>query len=479
MSALGTASTGIYPIGRILNGRYLVQRSVPSDECVSLYIARDQLTSDNVTIKEFCPDVHPSGQEHIFENEVSTLKRLQHRNIIALLDNFSQNGRLYIVHEYLASMSLASLLAMDGCLPVELAFPVFSEILDALAHAHQNGIVHGSIKPRSIVLLAESSGAELAKLAGFGRAVIKSKTLSADERNLYQEPATYLSPEHLNGTAIDERSDIYCLGLVMYEAVTGKPPYTGDTNEEIVQKHLNSLPPRFRGIASELNIPFEVEAIILGCLAKKPQDRYQSVEELMNSINAWKSAQKARSASAAPMSFAPDPADDKPPIRSRRQVVMDLYSSSPENTSNTEATSSAMAVATNLTEEPQAPNDSKITSISFAPEAVPTLQSQKALIRHRIAVAASLTLVIVAGVATCNFILCTFAGSRPTELAYRPAPTSIVQTANDDVQPRNEISPADSMPGKRSRQVRHRRSPTYAAISPRRRAYQTSYYFRR
>lgn len=270
-----------FPVGRALNDRYLIQRLQAQNCAYKIYIGRDQTTGDSVFVREYCPGGKDSlEQSRRFETDLSALKRLRHPSIERLFDYFQQNGRLYVVTEFVERMTLREILQSDASLTPELAFPVFKEVVEVLAHIHRNGVIHGNLNPDSIMLLA--SGSRLTQLVDFCCATMKAETLNPQRHHKWVSSA-YFSPEHFNNELVDERSDIYSLGIVMYETLTGRLPFEGAPGE-IERKHLTSLPPRFRAVTGGKSIPFEVEAIVLGCLSKRKEDRYQSASELLESI---------------------------------------------------------------------------------------------------------------------------------------------------------------------------------------------------
>lgn len=476
-----------YLIGRILNGRYLIQRALNISSVFKTYIARDQETGDNTLIKEWClSDAEGVAQARRFETEVSALKRLQHNNIERLVDHFSQHGRLFVATDYLPGLPLKELITVDGSLPVEMAFPVFEEVLQGLGHAHESGVIHGNVSPESIVLLAESGGKELAQLTDFSCATLRGETLNPQQHYHGSILPSYWSPEHLTGERIDERTDIYCLGIVMYETLTGKLPFGADKIEEVAKRQLTALPPRFRSTESGHSIPFEVEAIVLGCLSKRPQDRYQSTEELLEALLSFEFKTKRPQGALNELKQAATP----------REKVVALYT--PRTVP--EPAQSVMQTATVLSEPridhfvPPAPAPQEVPAAvvpavelpkpKWVPTAGPSTTSARKSARNSVwlrlmqAVAALLILSLTGWAFTHtkhtqNFDRKATIAARPTSSTFS---TDIILAPQAPV-PAPSFKAVTETPRVKAPPMRKRRYSThgYSPEPSRRRAYQTSY----
>lgn len=279
-----------------------------STERQTLYRGRDRRTGREVTIKELPSEkLSKDAQVVLFQSEIRALNRVRHPNLIEMLDHFSEKGNLYVVFEYRPGMSLGDMLAAEGPLPAELVFPIFLDICTALNESHKVGLIHQEITPASIFLLGDTTCMQLAKLTEWGRSRIKDEIIQIEtDRSLAIRPE-YSSPETLMGTATDERSDIYSLGMVLYTTLTGKLPFACEDVQQLIDKQMNGLPRRFRETAPEFDIPFHIEATVFKCLAKNKEDRYQSALELAEALKTWRHDYRHQAAPIATPIAAPKP----------------------------------------------------------------------------------------------------------------------------------------------------------------------------
>ena len=214
-----------------------------------------------------------------FQREAIAASSLQHPNIIGLIAYGFRELQPYMVMEFLEGESLADLLKTRGRIPADEALPWFYSICDALEHAHQNGVIHRDLKPSNVMLPA---GEQELKLVDFGIA----KVLPSSGKDLQKLTKTgdvlgtviYMSPEQCQGVLPDPRSDIYSMGCLMYEVLTGKPPLAGRTTIETMAKHLNEEPQPSDLLSDELN------TVILRALDKDPSKRQQSAAELKSEL---------------------------------------------------------------------------------------------------------------------------------------------------------------------------------------------------
>jgi len=208
-----------------------------------------------------------------FEREARSVARLRHRNILTVFDYGSREGMFYLIMEYVGGGTL------KGCLgwPQDLAYAVniVSQVGDALAYAHSRGVVHRDVKPGNILMVEE----DWPLLSDFGLVKILEDTLRLTASGASVGTPQYMSPEQAQGLAVDRRSDIYSLGVVLYEAVTGRPPFCADSPMAVILRHISEPLPPPRALRSDL--PEEMERVIFKALAKSPDDRYQQMEEFL------------------------------------------------------------------------------------------------------------------------------------------------------------------------------------------------------
>ncbi len=241
-----------------------------------VFLARDRSLDRPVAVKVLFPEfaTDPSFVER-FRREAQAAANLTHPNIVGVYDWGAQSGTYFIVMEFVDGQSLAEVARAAGPLHPRRAAEVAFEVAGALGFAHSRGVVHRDVKPGNVLIATTGQ----AKVTDFGIA----RALSSPSEELTQAgsvmgTATYFSPEQAQGFAVDARSDLYSLGVVLYETVCGRPPFTGETPVAIAYKHVQEAPPRPSSIVS--GIPEGLEAIIGKLLAKNPDDRYLSADDL-------------------------------------------------------------------------------------------------------------------------------------------------------------------------------------------------------
>jgi serine/threonine-protein kinase len=261
---------------RVLGNRYEIHRRLARGGMAQVYLARDRMLDRPVAVKELVPEfaADPSFVER-FRREAQAAANLAHPNIVGVYDWGTQDGTYFIVMEYIDGPSLSQVIRRDGPLHPHRSAELTAEVAAALGFAHSRGVVHRDVKPGNVLL----TGSGQAKVTDFGIA----RALSAPDDDLTQAgsvmgTATYFSPEQAQGLPVDPRSDLYSLGVVFYEMVTGRTPFTGDTPLAIAYKHVQDPPPPPTTIIPDL--PPGVEAIIMKLLRKRPEERYASAEEL-------------------------------------------------------------------------------------------------------------------------------------------------------------------------------------------------------
>ena len=261
---------------RVLNDRYEIHRRLARGGMAQVYLARDRSLDRPVAVKELVPEfaADPSFVER-FRREAQAAANLSHPNIVGVYDWGAQDGTYFIVMEYIDGPSLSRVLRADGPLHPRRAAEIASETAAGLGFAHSRGVVHRDVKPGNVLLTRTGQ----AKVTDFGIA----RALSSPDEDLTQAgsvmgTATYFSPEQAQGLPVDPRSDLYSLGVVLYELVTGRPPFAGETPLAIAYKHVQDDPPPPSTLISDL--PEGLEAIIMKLLSKRADDRYASAEEL-------------------------------------------------------------------------------------------------------------------------------------------------------------------------------------------------------
>ncbi|MDP9070720.1 MAG: Stk1 family PASTA domain-containing Ser/Thr kinase [Actinomycetota bacterium] len=260
---------------QVYSGRYEVLRQVARGGMAEVYLARDQLLDRRVALKILFPElsVDRSFVER-FRREAQAAANLTHPNVVSVYDWGEEDGVYFIVMEYVDGRPLSSIIRSEGHLLPDRAAAIGAEVAAALAFAHRSGVVHRDVKPGNVLIDVNGN----VKVADFGIARAANAKENLTQTGAVMGTATYFSPEQAQGFGVDPRSDVYSLGIVLYEMVTGRPPFSGDSPVAIAYKHVREqpVPP------SQLNpsVPADFEAIVLQAMAKDPNDRYASAEEL-------------------------------------------------------------------------------------------------------------------------------------------------------------------------------------------------------
>lgn len=266
-------------IGKRINGRYKIIRMIGGGGMANVYLARDMILDRDVALKVLRMDFS-NDDEFIkrFHREAQSATSLTHPNIVSIYDVGEEDGIYYIVMEYVDGMTLKQYIQAFSPIPVEKVLDIMTQITSALALAHQNHIVHRDIKPHNLLIDHDDN----VKITDFGIAMALSAT-SITQTNSVLGSVHYLSPEQARGGMANKKSDIYSLGIVMFELLTGRLPFSGESAVSIALKHLQSDTPSPRRWNPA--IPQSVENIVLKATAKDPFHRYSSVEEMAIDIN--------------------------------------------------------------------------------------------------------------------------------------------------------------------------------------------------
>ncbi len=286
-------ATGDDPlIGTIIGGRYKVICAVGSGSMGIVYKAVQENSGREMALKVL-RNFHQTSEDSVkrFRREAKTASSLKHPNIVTLFDfGFMDDGQPYIVTEFLKGLTLAQFLREHGHMAPLKARAVIKQVCDAVGEAHRHQIVHRDLKPENIVLQGKDQGGRFVKVVDFGIAKMLGDTgaTSADltlEGKVCGSPA-YMSPEGCRGAEIDYRCDIYSLGIVIFETLTGKRPFVADDLMALMFLHVNEPAPKLSSVRVDPVFTPELEAVIRKALSKEPKDRQQSAEELWEEFNA-------------------------------------------------------------------------------------------------------------------------------------------------------------------------------------------------
>ena len=264
-----------------LSGRYEVEAEIGRGGMATVYLARDVKHDRQVALKVLHPDLAKSVGAERFLREIGILARLNHPNILGLIDSGEADGLLYYVMPYVEEESLRQRLAREIQLPIEDAIQVTREVADALSYAHGLDIVHRDIKPGNILFVA---GHAVVSDFGIARAVTEAAGDALTQTGMSVGTPHYMSPEQATGEIdADPRSDLYSLGCVLYEMVGGEPPYAGPSSQAVLSRHSQADIPSVSIIRPQT--PPHVQRVIEKSLAKSPADRFKTAEQMRDSLS--------------------------------------------------------------------------------------------------------------------------------------------------------------------------------------------------
>src|SRR5918911_2966864 len=275
-------------LNTLFDGRYRILRKLGTGGMANVYLAEDEVLGRRVAIK-ILNDRHAGDDQFVerFRREAKNAAGLSHPNIVSIYDRGEAEGTYYIAMEYLDGRSLKELIVSRGAAPVKVAIDYARQILAAVRFAHRHGIVHRDIKPHNVLVDAEGR----LKVTDFG--IARAGASQMTEAGSIIGTAQYLSPEQAKGAPVDQTSDLYSVGVLLYELLTGTAPFSGDTPVEIAMKHLSSVPEP--PSAHRADIPHDLDLVVMRALAKDPSERYQSAEEFDADL-----ARVARGATVSP-----------------------------------------------------------------------------------------------------------------------------------------------------------------------------------
>lgn len=278
-------------VGKVLSGRFQIMAPLGKGGMGRVYKALQTPLDRIVALKVLNPKYDSSkdpGFERRFFLEASMTAKLKHPNTITVHDyGRTDDGIFFIAMEYVEGQTLQQVLKQERRLPWPRAVAVAAQIARSLREAHKLGLVHRDLKPANVMVLDEGTGGDTVKVLDFGLV----KAFSEEERKPADAEITqagvllgsplYMAPEQAKSEA-DPRTDIYALGVVLFQMLAGRPPFEGKESIDIIVKHIREPPPSVRALAPET--PLEIEAIVLRCLEKDPQHRYQSMDEVLEAF---------------------------------------------------------------------------------------------------------------------------------------------------------------------------------------------------
>jgi eukaryotic-like serine/threonine-protein kinase len=266
-------------IGKKLGGRYKIIRHIGSGGMANVYLGQDLILDRPVAIKVLRFDFRDNKDAlRRFQREALSATQLIHPNIVGVYDVDEEDGLQYIVMEFIDGTDLKKYIERQGQVAPDKAIHIMHQVLSAVALAHKNRIIHRDIKPQNILI----DNQDRIKITDFGIAVALSET-SITQTNTLLGSVHYLSPEQARGSMATSKSDIYALGVVLYELLSGSVPFDGESAVSIALKHFQEPMPSIRALHPEF--PQSLENVILKATTKEPADRYQTCEEMMADLD--------------------------------------------------------------------------------------------------------------------------------------------------------------------------------------------------
>jgi serine/threonine-protein kinase len=262
----------------LLGSRYVVDEEIAAGGASRVFRAKD-VTGKIVALKVLRPELMSSLTAQRFLREIEVLKKLDHPLIPRLLDFGEADWFLYYVMEWVDGPTLRQFLAEHHQTSFEAAIKGTSEVLESLGYAHAKGIVHRDVKPENIMLAQQ--GAILLDF-GIARAMAASESARVTRSGFTVGTSAYMSPEQAMGAPVDERSDLYAIGCVLYECLAGRPPFSHPLESQVMQLHQKAPAPRVSAVRKD--VPPLVAEVIARALEKDPRDRWQSAGEMRGAL---------------------------------------------------------------------------------------------------------------------------------------------------------------------------------------------------
>ncbi|HZI02687.1 MAG TPA: serine/threonine-protein kinase, partial [Archangium sp.] len=287
------ADVGDPLIGRILNDKFRIVEALGSGGMGRVYKAvqspLDRLVALKVLNPQYSEGKDPGFQKRFFL-EAAVTSKLRHPNTVTVIDYGStDDGVLYIAMEYLEGQTLAQLLTQMGPLPWMRVMNIVQQVARSLREAHRVGLIHRDLKPANIMVLNQEDDHDVVKVLDFG--LVKSflpdrggtNETEITQAGVILGSPQYMAPEQARNVS-DPRSDVYSLGVVMFQMLMGRPPFQAAQSIDVIFKHLNEAPPVFAAVWPAHTVPQEVEALVMRCLYKRPEERFQSMDEVLEAI---------------------------------------------------------------------------------------------------------------------------------------------------------------------------------------------------
>lgn len=271
-------------------GRYEIVDKIGIGGMAAIYKVRDLVVGEELAIKIIRPEIAAHDISHKrFRQEARAARDLNHPNIVSVRNyDVSDDGVPFLIMDFIDGVDLGRVLKTSGTLNLPIFYPVFIQVSGALVHAHSRGVIHRDVKPGNILVTTTGDGEVWVKLVDFGIAKLLYPTDEDDQTHVLTKQGqtvgspSYMSPEQVQGKPVDARSDIYSLGCVMFEAISGRLPFKADSAVQLAMHHVYSQPISLRKLIK--TCPANLDRIVAHCLAKRPEDRYQNMFDLRSDL---------------------------------------------------------------------------------------------------------------------------------------------------------------------------------------------------
>src|SRR6476620_10573689 len=268
-------------VGEVLSDRYELEELVGTGGMSSVYRAHDRLLDRKVALKVL-HEQYMADDEYVerFRREARSVAALSHPNVVTVIDRGEHEGRQFIVFEYVDGENLKRLIERRGPAPVTTALELAMQIARGLSFAHQQGLVHRDVKPQNVLL----NGDGQAKVTDFGIARSMDVQHGMTQTGTVLGTSDYIAPEQAQGQRVDEHTDIYSLGVVLYELLTSEVPFPGENFVAVAMRHINEEPPPIRDKRPDVSP--RLEAAVQRAMAKRPEDRFETMDDFRKELDA-------------------------------------------------------------------------------------------------------------------------------------------------------------------------------------------------
>ncbi len=273
-------------VGRVIADRYLILAPLGEGGMGRVYLAEHVKMNRQCAVKVMNPSlIHDTESLQRFAREASSAARILHPNVAAVFDYGEADKIVYLVMEFVDGEPLSVILAREGALDPRRAVDIARQIADGLHAAHELGIVHRDLKPDNVIVARTKAGKEVPKVVDFGiaKALTDSQEDALTRSGLVIGTPEYMSPEQLLGDPVDARADIYSLGCILYQMLTGEPAFKADSREQMIRRRLHEAPPHVRDLLPDL--PRRLDTLITHMLARSPNDRLASAADARDALD--------------------------------------------------------------------------------------------------------------------------------------------------------------------------------------------------